>query len=91
MSTHTLFNQLLIYVNLYQIGVKKFFQNIRFFHAQLRQGFWYHANIKKTNDSIPRKHPDRQKGGEKDGQILFDRNNPATATDPTSTTGVDWQ
>ena len=29
-------------------------------HAQLHKGFWHHAKIsEKSNDPIPRKHPDR--------------------------------
>ena len=36
---------------------------------------------KKTNDIIPRKHPDRWKEGRKDGQTLFYRTLPASARD----------
>ena len=37
-------------------------------------------NLEKTNDTIPRKRPDRRKGG----QALFYRTLPATAASPTS-------
>ena len=36
-------------------------------------------NLEKTNDTIPRKHPDGQKDGQKDGQTLFYRTLSATA------------
>ena len=39
-------------------------------------------NLGKTNDTIPRKCPDRQKDGQKDGQTLFYRTLPATAGGP---------
>ena len=40
--------------------------------------------MEKTNDTIPRKCPDRQKNGRKDRQTLFHRTLPANAGDPTS-------
>ena len=43
-------------------------------------------NSEKSNNFIPRKHPDRAK----EGQILFCRMFPATARNPTSTTAIDW-
>ena len=42
-------------------------------------------NLEKTNDTIPRKRPDRQDGqkdGWKDGQTLFHRTLPVTAGCP---------
>ena len=39
-------------------------------------------NLEKTNDTIPRKHPDRWKDGWKDGQTLIHRTIPANATGP---------
>ena len=39
-------------------------------------------NLEKTNDTIPRKRPDRRKDGRKDGQILFHWTLPATAEGP---------
>ena len=41
-------------------------------------------NLEKTNDTTPRKYPDRWKNGQKDGQTLFHRTLPANAGDPTS-------
>ena len=39
-------------------------------------------NLEKTNDTIPRKHPDTQKGRKKDRQNLFYRTLPANVGDP---------
>ena len=39
-------------------------------------------NLEKTNDTIPRKHPDRWKDGWKDEQTLIHRTLPANATGP---------
>ena len=41
-------------------------------------------NLEKTNDTIPRKYPDRRKNEQKDRQTLFHRTLPANAGDPTS-------
>ena len=63
-------------------GQKFFFQKT---HLSLTTSYRFLAscqNLEKTNDTIPRKHPDRWKDGWKDGQTLIHRTIPANATGP---------
>ena len=62
------------------LGKIFFFWKIRLSHT-ISYGFLASCqNLEKTNDTIPRKRPDRRKGG----QALFYRTLPATAASPTS-------
>ena len=64
-------------------GAIKFFQSIWLSNVQLHKVFWQHVKIKKANDPISKKHPDRQKSIQKDRNTLFYRT-------LSSTTAEDW-
>ena len=73
-------------------GQKLFFKKIGLCHAQLHMGILApYQNLEKTNETIPRKHPDRQKDGQKDEQTLFYRILLATIRGPKSDFYELWQ
>ena len=63
-------------------GQKNFFQKIWLSHTTSYTFLVPCQNFKKTNDTIPRKCPDRLKEGQKDRQTLFHRTLWATAMSP---------
>ena len=64
-------------------GAKKnFLENLALPHTTSYGFLAPCQNLEKTNDAIPRKHPDRRK----DGQTLFYRTLPAAARGPKSKT-----
>ena len=69
-------------------GAKKFFLENQPLSRTTSYGFLAPCqNLEKTNDTIPRKRPDKWKDGRtegrKDGQTLFHRTLPTTAGGPT--------
>ena len=65
------------------LGAKKFFLENPALSHTTSYGFLASCqNLEKTNDTIPRKRPDRQKDGRTDGQTLCHRTLPANAEGP---------
>ena len=65
------------------LGAKDFFlENPALSHTTSYGFLASRQNLEKTNDTIPRKRPDRQKDGPKDGQTLFHGTLPANAEGP---------